>query len=65
MRKLIKEISKGKNNETNIPVYVEKMGSVYKKTALIHLSMNYDTLFEQVYESSLVSLRIFYDIFGE
>lgn len=47
IRKVLKEIDKGKNLEENLPVYLNCLADSYRKTAVLHMAFHYDTLFEQ------------------
>lgn len=55
VRKLIKEINKGRNPEENLPVYIKLLQKVDLNMAALRLSMDYETLFEQMIEGDGIS----------
>lgn len=49
-KRLIKEILEGKNAEENLPIYSSKLMSGYFGTAVLRLTMDYYTLYEEITE---------------
>lgn len=50
LRKMIKEINKGKGLEENLPLYIKMLQKINLTIAALHLSMDYETLFERIVE---------------
>lgn len=50
IKHLIKEINEGKNLDKNLPVYVDTLTHLYYEMSLLHLTMDYVTLYEMVTE---------------
>ncbi len=51
MRYLEKEISKGRDLETNIPKFIVSMMNIYHRYSHVKLCMNYFTYYEMVGEN--------------
>ena len=53
MRYLEKEISKGRDLETNIPKFIVSMMNIYHRYSHVKLCMNYFTYYEMVGENEI------------
>lgn len=51
IKQLIKEINAGKNLDNNLSVYVEILTNLYYEMSLLHLTMDYVTLYEVITEN--------------
>lgn len=51
VNELIKEMNKGKKLDENIPMYSQTLLEVYQKSALLHVTLDYYTLYETILET--------------
>lgn len=58
MRYLEKEISKGRDLETNIPKFLVNMMNIYNRYSYVKLSMNYFTYYEMVGENDVKDKKL-------
>lgn len=57
-KQLIKNINSGNNLKENLPIFLEKMADNYYQQAVIHVTMQYYTLYEQVLEQTVTCKEI-------
>lgn len=58
MRYLEKEISKGRDLETNIPKFIVSMMNIYHRYSYVKLCMNYFTYYEMVWENEVKNEKL-------